>query len=139
MLIFIDRTSPSWSLTSTALSRPISSPISNVAEEAKKNDQSDEARIGLIGSCTNSSYEDMTRPASIVKQAQGTRTRLQEQPLPPDLNVVPLSLMLDGQIEDFECAGSIVLANTCGPCIGQWDDRQGVEKGDKVTRASSSL
>ena len=57
-------------------------------------------------------------------------------PLPPDLNVVSLLLVLDGQIEDFEGAGAIVLANACGPCIGQWD-RQDVKKGEKNTSASS--
>jgi hypothetical protein len=62
--------------------RSLPTPISKVAEEAKKNDRSDEARISLIDSCTNSSYADMTRSASIVKQAQSTWTRLQEQ-VPP--------------------------------------------------------
>ena len=111
-----------------------------MAEEAKKNDWSDEARIGLIEPCTNSSYEDMTHPTSIVKQTQGMDSISRaSSPLPPDLNIVPLSLMLDGQIEDFEGAGGVVPASVCNSRIGQWDDRQGVEKGEKVMSASSSL
>jgi aconitate hydratase len=117
----------------------LATPISKVAEEAKKNDWPEDVRVGLIGSCTNSSYEDMTRSASIVKQAKAHGLDFKSKfTVTPGSEQVRATIARDGQIEDFEGAGAIVLANACGPCIGQWD-RQDVKKGEKNTSASSSV
>ncbi|RXW12876.1 hypothetical protein EST38_g12978 [Candolleomyces aberdarensis] len=115
----------------------LATPISKVAEEAKKNDWPEDVRVGLIGSCTNSSYEDMTRSASIVKQAKAHGLDFKSKfTVTPGSEQVRATIARDGQIGDFEGAGGIVLANACGPCIGQWD-RQDVKKGEKNTIVTS--
>ena len=91
----------------------------------------------MIGSCTNSSYEDMTRSADIVRQAaEHGLTFKSKFTVTPGSEQVRATIERDGQIETFEKAGGIVLANACGPCIGQWD-RTDVKKGEKNTSASS--
>ena len=115
----------------------LATPISKLAEEAKKNDWPDDIRVGLIGSCTNSSYEDMTRSASIVKQAADHGLGFKSKfTVTPGSEQVRATIARDGQVEAFETAGGIVLANACGPCIGQWD-RQDTKKGEKNTSALS--
>lgn len=115
----------------------LATPISKLAEEAKKNDWPDEIRVGLIGSCTNSSYEDMTRSASIVKQAADHGITFKSKfTVTPGSEQVRATIARDGQVEAFETAGGVVLANACGPCIGQWD-RQDVKKGEKNTIVTS--
>ncbi len=76
----------------------------------------------LIGSCTNSSYEDITRAASIARDAaaKGLRTRTQLL-VTPGSEQVRATIERDGLLADFEALGAVVLANACGPCIGQWD------------------
>jgi len=96
-------------------------PISKFAEAVKTNNWPDELEVGLIGSCTNSSYEDITRAASVAKQAtdNGIKTR-SEFIVTPGSEQVRFTVERDGYLDIFEKAGGVILANACGPCIGQW-------------------
>lgn len=109
----------------------LATPISKFAEAVKANDWPADLRVGLIGSCTNSSYEDMTRSASIAKEAysHGLKTKSLFT-ITPGSEQVRATIQRDGVIEAFENVGGSVLANACGPCIGQWD-RTDVAKGEK--------
>ncbi|KAG6837404.1 hypothetical protein H0H93_010022 [Arthromyces matolae] len=109
----------------------LATPISKFASEVKKNGWPEELKVGLIGSCTNSSYEDMTRSASIAKEAaaHGLSTK-SKFTITPGSEQVRATIERDGVIGTFEDVGGVVLANACGPCIGQWD-RQDVKKGEK--------
>lgn len=108
-------------------------PISKLGEEAKTNGWPLEVSVGLIGSCTNSSYEDISRAASIAKQAleKGLKTN-SEFTITPGSEQVRYTIERDGFIDVFEKMGGNVFANACGPCIGQWS-RPGAEKGEKNT------
>ncbi|KAF8530405.1 aconitate hydratase [Hysterangium stoloniferum] len=108
----------------------LATPISKFAEEVKKNNWPQELKVALIGSCTNSSYEDMTRSASIANEAasHGLETK-SKFTITPGSEQVRATIERDGQIESFEKVGGLVLANACGPCIGQWD-RTDVKKGE---------
>ena len=111
----------------------LATPISQFAKEAKKNGWPDDIRVGLIGSCTNSSYEDMTRSASLVKEAKDAGLEFKSKfTVTPGSEQVRATIARDGQLEMFESAGGLVLANACGPCIGQWD-RKDVKKGEPNT------
>lgn len=96
-------------------------PISKLAEDVKKNGYVDEISVALIGSCTNSSYEDMSRAASVAKQAKqkGIKAKI---PLlvTPGSELVRATIERDGQMQLLDDIGATVLANACGPCIGQW-------------------
>jgi len=96
-------------------------PISKFAEAVRKNDWPETLEVGLIGSCTNSSYEDITRAASIAQQAtdNGIKTK-SEFTITPGSEQVRFTVQRDGYLDTFEKMGGIVLANACGPCIGQW-------------------
>jgi len=96
-------------------------PISKFAEAVKTNNWPEELEVGLIGSCTNSSYEDITRAASVAKQASdnGLRTK-SEFTITPGSEQVRFTVERDGYLDIFEKIGGVVLANACGPCIGQW-------------------
>lgn len=106
-------------------------PISKLKDAVKENNYPDELKVGLIGSCTNSSYEDMERAASIAMQAvsKGLKTK-SEFVITPGSEQIRATLERDGQLEIFEKAGGTVLANACGPCIGQWR-RHDVKDGEK--------
>ncbi|KAF7369081.1 Aconitate hydratase, mitochondrial [Mycena venus] len=107
----------------------LATPISQFASEVKKNGWPDELKVALIGSCTNSSYEDMSRSASIAKEASDHGLDVKSQfTITPGSEQVRATIERDGQIGVFEQVGGLVLANACGPCIGQWD-RKDVEKG----------
>ncbi len=99
----------------------LATPISKMAETVKANDWPAKLEVALIGSCTNSSYEDISRSASIVKDAvsKGLKT-VSEFTITPGSELVRYTIERDGFIKEFEDAGGIVLANACGPCIGQW-------------------
>src|SRR5688572_470962 len=99
----------------------LATPISKMAETVKANDWPAKLEVALIGSCTNSSYEDISRSASIVKDAvsKGLKT-VSEFTITPGSELVRFTIERDGFIKEFEDAGGIVLANACGPCIGQW-------------------
>ncbi|MDE1862879.1 MAG: aconitate hydratase [Thaumarchaeota archaeon] len=96
-------------------------PISQLAEDVKKNNYLDTISVALIGSCTNSSYEDMTRAANVAEQARekGLKVRI---PLlvTPGSEQIRATIERDGQMETLKEIGATVLANACGPCIGQW-------------------
>lgn len=108
----------------------LATPISKFAEEVKKNNWPQELKVALIGSCTNSSYEDMSRSASIAKEAAEHGLQVKSKfTITPGSEQVRATIERDGQIGAFEASGGLVLANACGPCIGQWD-RQDVKKGE---------
>jgi len=99
----------------------LATPISKMKEAVEKNGWPAKLEVALIGSCTNSSYEDISRSASIVKDAvsKGIKTK-SEFTITPGSELVRFTIERDGFIKEFEDAGGIVLANACGPCIGQW-------------------
>ncbi|KPJ01689.1 Aconitate hydratase, mitochondrial [Papilio xuthus] len=115
----------------------LANPISKLGEAAKKNDWPVDIRVGLIGSCTNSSYEDMGRCASIVKEAlgHGLKSKIPFN-VTPGSEQVRATIERDGIAQTLRDFGGTVLANACGPCIGQWD-RQDVKKGEKNTIVTS--
>ncbi len=96
-------------------------PISQLASDAKKNNYVDSISVALIGSCTNSSYEDMSRASSIARQAKekGVKAKI---PLlvTPGSEQIRATIERDGQMQLLKDIGATVLANACGPCIGQW-------------------
>jgi aconitate hydratase len=102
-------------------------------EEALKNNYPLDIQVGLIGSCTNSSYEDIARAASIAKQAaeKGIKAKA-EFTITPGSEQVRYTVERDGYLETFEKIGAKMLANACGPCIGMWD-RMGAEKQERNT------
>jgi len=112
-------------------------PISKLGANSKKNGYPLDIRVGLIGSCTNSSYEDMGRCASIAKDAMshGLKSKIPFN-VTPGSEQIRATIERDGISEVFDKFGGTVLANACGPCIGQWD-RQDVKKGDKNTIVTS--
>ena len=108
-------------------------PVSKMKEEAAKNGWPLKVEWGLIGSCTNSSYEDMSRAVSIVKQAVANNiTPKAEFGINPGSEQIRYTIERDGIIEVFEKMGTKVFTNACGPCIGQWD-REGADKQEKNT------
>jgi aconitate hydratase len=108
-------------------------PISKMKKVAVENGWPLDVSVGLIGSCTNSSYEDISRAASIAKQAEekGLITKA-EYTITPGSEQVRYTIERDGFIDIFEKIGGKVFANACGPCIGQWA-RPGAEKEEKNT------
>ena len=111
----------------------LATPISKMKEMAEKNGWPTKIEVGLIGSCTNSSYEDISRAASLARQvaAKGLKTK-SEYTVTPGSELVRYTIERDGFIETFESIGGKVFSNACGPCIGQWA-RPGAEKGEKNT------
>jgi aconitate hydratase len=108
-------------------------PISEMAKAAEENDWPTDVKVGLIGSCTNSSYEDISRSASIAKQAvdHGLKTK-SKFTITPGSEQVRYTIERDGLIDTFNELGASVFANACGPCIGQWS-RDGADKQEKNT------
>ena len=108
-------------------------PVSQMKAEAAANGWPIKVEWGLIGSCTNSSYEDMARAASIVNQAVelGISPKA-EFGINPGSEQIRYTIERDGMIATFEKMGTKVFTNACGPCIGQWD-RAGADKGEKNT------
>lgn len=96
-------------------------PISEFAKAVRENGFPQRLEVGLIGSCTNSSYEDMTRAASIARQAVEKNLKVKSEfTITPGSELVRYTIERDGLLETFEEIGGMVLANACGPCIGQW-------------------
>lgn len=100
----------------------LSTPISKFAEAAKTNDWPVDISAGAIGSCTNSSYQDMTRAASIITEASahGLKPKIPFF-VTPGSEQIRATIERDGLTKTFEDAGAKILANACGPCIGQWE------------------
>ena len=96
-------------------------PISEFAKAVEENDFPPVLEVGLIGSCTNSSYEDLTAAASIARQAKKYNLKLKSEfTVTPGSELIRFTVERDGVLDDFEAIGAVVLANACGPCIGQW-------------------
>ena len=111
----------------------LATPISEVRALAEKNGWPMKVEVGLIGSCTNSSYEDMTRAASIARQAKAKGLKVAaEYSITPGSEQVRFTAERDGLLDVFEEIGGKVFANACGPCIGQWA-REGADKQEKNT------
>ena len=96
-------------------------PISQFAAAVKENGYPEVLEVGLIGSCTNSSYEDLDRAASIARQAKQKNLKTKSEfTITPGSEQIRFTVQRDGQLSAFEDIGGVVLANACGPCIGQW-------------------
>jgi len=115
----------------------LATPISKLKETAVKNNWPLDVKVGLIGSCTNSSYEDMSRSASLAQQAMDHGLKAKSKfVITPGSEQIRATIERDGQMDVLTKAGGVVLANACGPCIGQWD-RKDVKKGEKNTIVTS--
>ena len=96
-------------------------PLSKFAEAVRTHDWPAKLEVGLIGSCTNSSYEDITRAASLAQQAVDKNLKAKaEYTVTPGSELVRYTVERDGYLDTFDKIGGVVLANACGPCIGQW-------------------
>jgi len=112
-------------------------PVSKMKEAIKENDYPDKLSVGLIGSCTNSSYEDIDRSASIARQAKEKGLKAKSQfTITPGSEQVRATIERDGQLKELTDIGGMILANACGPCIGMWK-RMDIETGEKNTIVTS--
>ncbi len=112
-------------------------PISAIAAEAKEKGYTTKLSSALIGSCTNSSYEDIGRSAMIAEQAITIGVKMPQPFLvSPGSTQIQNTISRDGQMQTFEAVGATVLANACGPCIGQWK-RDDIKPGEKNTIITS--
>jgi aconitate hydratase len=111
----------------------LATPLSALKSEAERNGWPTRIEVGLIGSCTNSSYEDISRAASLAKQVadKGLKTKAQFT-ITPGSELVRYTIERDGFIKTFDRIGAKVFANACGPCIGMWN-RVGAERKEKNT------
>ena len=111
----------------------LATPVSQMKEKAVENGWPLDVSVGLIGSCTNSSYEDISRAASIAQQAVDKGLKVKSEfTITPGSEQVRYTIERDGFINIFEKMGGKVFANACGPCIGQWA-REGADKQEKNT------
>ncbi len=111
----------------------LATPISKMKEAATANGWPTKIEVALIGSCTNSSYEDISRSVSLVKQVKEKGLSLKSEfTITPGSEQVRYTIERDGFLEIFDSVGAKVFANACGPCIGMWD-RMGAEKQEKNT------
>lgn len=111
----------------------LATPISKMKEAAAANNWPTNVEVGLIGSCTNSSYEDISRAANLAEQAIAKGlTAKAEYKITPGSELVHYTILRDGFIDTFEKIGGTVFANACGPCIGMWA-REGADKKEKNT------
>ena len=111
----------------------LATPISKMKEVAKANNWPTNIQVGLIGSCTNSSYEDLSRAVSLAKQAKEKKLNARSKfTITPGSEQVRYTVSRDGFIQVFNSIGATVFANACGPCIGMWD-RAGAEKQERNT------
>ncbi len=109
----------------------LATPVSEFARAVKENGWPEKLEVGLIGSCTNSSYEDITRAASVAQQAIDKNLKVKsEYTVTPGSEQVRYTVERDGYLGVFEQIGGVVLANACGPCIGQWA-RHGADRQEK--------
>jgi aconitate hydratase len=109
----------------------LATPLSKFKATLLENEWPQELKVGLIGSCTNSSYEDMTRAASLAQQATNHGVKVKSKfTITPGSEQIRATIERDGVMDILTNVGGVVLANACGPCIGQWD-RTDVKKGEK--------
>ena len=115
----------------------LATPISKMKEAAAANGWPTKIEVGLIGSCTNSSYEDISRSVSLAKQVHAKGLELKSEfTITPGSEQVRFTIERDGFLETFDQIGATVFANACGPCIGMWD-RVGAEKKERNTLVHS--
>ncbi len=111
----------------------LATPISKMKEEAVKNDWPLKVSVGLLGSCTNSSYEDISRAVSVARQITSKNIKSKaEYLINPGSEMIRHTIARDGFMDVFDKIGAKVFTNACGPCIGMWD-RMGSEKQEKNT------
>ena len=112
-------------------------PVSRLSADAKENDYPAKISATLVGSCTNSSYEDLTRAAQVAEQAakHGAKAKMPLM-INPGSALIRKTVDRDGQLKALEAIGAEILANACGPCIGQWK-REDVKKGERNTIINS--
>jgi aconitate hydratase len=112
-------------------------PVSEIQKAVEENDYPDRISVALIGSCTNSSYEDIGRATDVAEQALSRGVKM-AAPLmvSPGSEQIMATIQRDGQMEKLKSVGATVLANACGPCIGQWK-RDEIKKGEKNTIITS--
>ncbi len=111
----------------------LATPISKMREEAIKNNWPLKIEYGLIGSCTNSSYEDVSRAGSLAQQAADKKLKPKSHiTINPGSELIRYTMERDGYMDTFDKIGAVVFANACGPCIGMWD-REGAEKEERNT------
>jgi len=111
----------------------LATPISQMKQKALENDWPLQVQVGLIGSCTNSSYEDISRAASLARQVKDKKLKTKSKfTITPGSEQVCYTIERDGLIDSLREIGATVFANACGPCIGMWD-REGAEKQEKNT------
>jgi aconitate hydratase len=119
------------------LTPDLARPVSQLAADAKKNDYPDEIKVALIGSCTNSSYEDIERATSVAKQALAKGLKVKSKfTITPGSEQIRATIERDGQLQTLTEIGGKVLANACGPCIGMWS-RDDVRPGERNTIINS--
>ncbi|MGB9169429.1 MAG: aconitate hydratase, partial [Nitrososphaeraceae archaeon] len=112
-------------------------PISKMKEDVLRNNYIDDISVALIGSCTNSSYEDMSRASDVAEQAHKNGLQVRSSLLvTPGSEMIRATIDRDGQMDSLQRIGATVLANACGPCIGQWD-RPELKKGERNTIVTS--
>ena len=112
-------------------------PVSRMAQDVTENDYPDRVSVALIGSCTNSSYEDISRAADIAEQARASGAKVQTALLvTPGSEQIRATIERDGQMRSLEAIGATVLANACGPCVGQWG-RSDVRPGEQNSIVTS--
>jgi aconitate hydratase len=115
----------------------VAHPISEMKKDVEQNGYPENIRVALIGSCTNSSYEDMDRAASIAEEALNNGLKVKSKfTITPGSEQIRATIERDGQLDTFKKIGGLVLANACGPCIGQWN-RTDVSQGENNTIISS--
>jgi aconitate hydratase len=111
----------------------LATPISQMKEAAEKNGWPKKVEVGLIGSCTNSSYEDISRAVSLAKQVRDKNLKAKaEYTITPGSEQIRYTIERDGFLDIFDNIGAKVFANACGPCIGMWN-RMGADKKEKNT------
>ena len=132
--IDLDKLEPHWVGPHTP---DLGHPVSRMAADAAENDYPLEVTNALIGSCTNSSYEDMGRAAHLARQAAaaGLKAKMPFY-VSPGSDTIQATIERDGQMADLEAVGATVLSNSCGPCIGQWH-RENLKEGVKNSIVTS--
>ncbi|MGH7490919.1 MAG: aconitate hydratase [bacterium] len=119
------------------LTPDLARPVSQLAADAKQNNYPDEIKVALIGSCTNSSYEDIERAASVARQALAKGLKVKSKfTITPGSEQIRATIDRDGQLQMLTDVGGKVLANACGPCIGMWS-RDDIQQGERNTIINS--
>jgi aconitate hydratase len=113
----------------------VAHPISEFVKWVKEQGYPEQLEVGLVGSCTNSSYEDLTRAASVARQARDKNLKVKSQfIITPGSEQIRFTAERDGILDTFTSIGGVIMANACGPCIGQWS-----RKMDDPNRSNSIL